>query len=142
MTKEKEQAKRKLETPDREYRKRIFLAIPYTGVEEYSYTISEQYTLKLMDEGCNVFSPILYAHHLSKKHSLPMEYEFWAGLNDSIIERWATDVYVLQCLNWCRSRGVRHEIEVASECGVKITFVEVGGAGGEGLVCLLKKLKN
>jgi hypothetical protein len=105
--------------------KRIFLAIPYTGVEEYSYTISEQYTLKLMDEGCNVFSPILYSHHLSKKHSLPMEYEFWAGLNDSIIEHWATDVYVLQCLNWWRSRGVRHEIEVASECGVKITFVEV-----------------
>ena len=125
MTKEKEQAKRKLETPDREYRKRIFLAIPYTGVEEYSHTISEQYTLKLMDAGYNVFSPILYAHHLSKKHSLPMEYEFWAGLNDSIIERWATDVYVLQCLNWRRSRGVRHEIEVASECGVKITFVEV-----------------
>ena len=66
MTKEKEQEKRKLETPDREYRKRIFLAIPYTGVEEYSYTISEQYTLKLMDAGYNVFSPILYAHRLSK----------------------------------------------------------------------------
>ena len=121
-----EKAKRKLETRDMEYQKRIFLAIPYTGVEEYSYTISEQYTLKLMDEGYNVFSPILYSHYLSKKHSLPMEYEFWAGLNDSIIERWATDVYVLQCLNWWRSRGVLHEIEVASECGVKITFVEVG----------------
>ena len=121
-----EKANRKPETQDREYKKRIFLAIPYTGVEEYSYTISEQYTLKLMDEGYNVFSPILYTHHLSKKHSLPAEYEFWAGLNDSIIERWATDVYVLQWLNWWRSRGVRHEIEKASECGVKITFVEVG----------------
>lgn len=35
--------------------KRIFLAIPYTGVEEYSYTISEQYTLKLVDRGYSVF---------------------------------------------------------------------------------------
>lgn len=120
-----EKAKRKLETPALECQKRIFLAIPYTGVEEYSYTISEQYALKLMEEGCNVFSPILYSHHLAKKHSLPMEYEFWARLNDSIIERWATDVYVLQCLNWWRSRGVRHEIEVASRNGVEITFVEV-----------------
>lgn len=122
-----EKANRKLETPDREYKKRIFLAVPYTGMEEYSYTISEQYMLKLMDEGHTVFSPILYSHYLSKKHSLPAEYEFWAGLNDSIIERWATDVYVLQCLDWWRSRGVRHEIEVASRNGVEITFVEVGG---------------
>jgi len=30
-----------------------------------------------------------------------------------------------QRLNWWRSRGVRHEIEAASGCGVKITFVEV-----------------
>lgn len=121
-----EKANRKLETPDREYKKHIFLAVPYTGMEEYSYTISEQYMLKLMDEGHTVFSPILYSHYLSKKHSLPAEYEFWAGLNDSIIERWATDVYVLQCLDWWRSRGVRHEIEVASRNGVEITFVEVG----------------
>lgn len=122
-----EKTNRKLETPDREYKKRIFLAVPYTGMEEYSYTISEQYMLQLMDEGHTVFSPILYSHYLSKKHSLPAEYEFWAGLNDSIIERWATDVYVLQCLDWWRSRGVRHEIEVASRNGVEITFVEVGG---------------
>lgn len=121
-----DKAKRKLETPAREYRKRIFLAIPYTGVEEYYYTISEQYALKLMDEGYNVFSPILYSHHLSKKQSLPMEYEFWARLNDSIIERWATDVYVLQCLDWWRSSSVQHEIEVASRNGVEITFVEMG----------------
>lgn len=56
---------------------KIYLAIPYSGMEESSFKQANQATALLLNKGNNVFSSISQFHHISKEYDLPGNWDFW-----------------------------------------------------------------
>jgi hypothetical protein len=75
-------------------KKKIYLAIPYTGICELSYNISLEITAKLMEEGYVVFSPIIHSHEVAKQYNLPQTWEFWGSQDLPFID-WADELWVV-----------------------------------------------
>jgi len=108
--------------------KKIYLAIPYSGIEDESHAIANSIQAKLMKEGYLVFSPISMCHLTSKHHGLPGNIEFWKELDTSFIE-WCEAIMVVQiqvatshegseqrALRLIKeSKGVQYEIELAKK---------------------------
>jgi nucleoside 2-deoxyribosyltransferase len=66
---------------------KIYLAIPYSGMEESSFEQANEATVKLLKQGFNVFSPITHSHPLTR-FDLPGTWEFWSKID-------------YQFLDWC-----------------------------------------
>ena len=66
--------------------KKIYLAIPYSGIQESSYEQANKATAELMsgDKGVNVFSPITHSHPLTK-HGVRGDWEFWKKIDFQFI---------------------------------------------------------
>lgn len=115
--------------------KKIYLAIPYTKMEESSY---EQATLAtaiiMQDAEHNVFSPITHSHPLTKFKNLGIEvpgtWEFWSKVDYQYID-WSDEIWVLipkesEYLELIMSSvGVMAEMKYAEEKGKKIKFFRV-----------------
>ena len=50
---------------------KIYLAIPYSGIEEESFAVANKITAHLMYQGHIVFSPISMNHMIAKEYGLP-----------------------------------------------------------------------
>lgn len=98
---------------------KIYLAIPYSGIEEKSFYIANKLSAILMKKGYIVFSPISHSHPIAIQESLPGTWEFWEKFDKSFIE-WADRVYVVEIGKEGidlieRSKGVQAEIKIANE---------------------------
>ena len=110
--------------------KRIYLAIPYTGMTESSYRQANKATLKILNKGMNVFSPISHCHSLTtaenEEDRLPETWEFWEKIDYQFIH-WADEIYVLipeEGIEKVRqSTGVQAEIAYATKMNKEITYV-------------------
>lgn len=76
--------------------RKIYLAIPYTGMEESSYRQANEATAVLLNAGFNVFSPITHSHPLTKlkNYTVPGSWNFWKKIDYQFLD-WADDLYVL-----------------------------------------------
>lgn len=76
--------------------KKVYLAIPYTGMEESSYRQANRATALLLNLGFNVFSPITHSHPLTKIEDckVPGSWEFWQKIDYQFLD-WADELYVL-----------------------------------------------
>lgn len=97
--------------------KKIYLAIPYSGMEESSFEQANKATVALLNQGFNVFSPITHSHPLTKEH-LPGTWDFWKEIDYQFLD-WA-DILIVLCpeegierVN--SSTGVQSEIEYFKE---------------------------
>lgn len=105
---------------------KVYLAIPYTNIEESSYNQATEATMLIINEyGHNVFSPITHSHPLAKL-GVKGTWDFWQHLDYQYID-WADEVWVLipkegiqKCFN---STGVVAEIKYATEKNKKVKFV-------------------
>ena len=75
---------------------KVYLAIPYTGIEESSFKQVNEATALILNSGkwVNVFSPISHSHHISEKYDLPGNWEFWEAIDYQFID-WADEVWIL-----------------------------------------------
>ena len=108
--------------------KKIYLAIPYTGIEQSSYIQSLNTTAFLMEMNkgeMNVFSPILHSHPLTNL-GLKGNWDFWKEIDYQFID-WCDEVYVLIPKEGGEliysSVGVQAELKYAKEKGKKITYI-------------------
>ena len=107
--------------------KKIYLAIPYSGMEESSYNQANDATVHVINElGHNVFSPITHSHPIAKL-GVKGTWEYWQKIDYQFID-WADEVWVLypkegisKVLN---SVGVQAEIEYAQEHNKPIYTIE------------------
>jgi nucleoside 2-deoxyribosyltransferase len=106
---------------------KIYLAIPYSGMEESSFEQANEATVKLLKQGFNVFSPITHSHPLTR-FDLPGTWEFWSKID-------------YQFLDWCdvclvlvpkegeekviASVGVKAEIDYAIKKNKLVLFGEM-----------------
>jgi hypothetical protein len=106
--------------------KRIYLAIPYTGMEEASFEIATRLTAKFLNEGLNIFSPITHSHPL-KRYNLPGDWGFWSEVDYQFIEHFAEELIIVVPANGgmdsiMKSIGVQAEIEFAKKLHKPITY--------------------
>ena len=108
--------------------KRIYLACPYTHIdEEVCQDRYDQATMKaatLMTAGYNVFSPITYSHFLAKY--LPSGFDnldFWMRQDLSYVRIWADELWVLCLDGWLESPGVQTEIINAFDVNIQVRLL-------------------
>lgn len=108
--------------------KKIYLAIPYSGFKEESYQVANEITIKLMQQGNIVFSPITHNHILAKSGELPTGWDFWKEM-DSAFVQWCDELFVVvlteKGLDKIReSIGVKAEINLAKQLNKKIIYLK------------------
>jgi len=107
---------------------KIYLAIPYSGIEEESFLVANKITAQLMQKGHIVFSPISHNHCLAVNHNLPKGWEFWKEVDTCFIE-WCDELYVVELLKdgqnkILNSKGVTAEMIIANTLDKPIHFIK------------------
>ena len=116
--------------------KKIYLAIPYSGIHERSFKTANEVAAQLMLEGNVVFSPITHSHNLSQQCELPTTWEFWIEQDKEFV-KWADELYIV-VINYDKDRdenyfnglelieksvGVQGEILIAKEFNKPIKYL-------------------
>lgn len=110
--------------------KKIYLAIPYTGMQESSYKQANIASVLVLNQGLNVFSPITHSHPftLIDGYTIPHTWDYWQHIDYQFID-WCDELWVLIPEEGMgpvdKSTGVQAEIKYASESGKKIKFIEI-----------------
>lgn len=107
---------------------KIYLAIPYSGMEESSYKQANEATVELLRRGYNVLSPITHSHPLSMIGGLPGTWEFWSKIDYQFLD-WADEMWILVPKEGKdvveKSVGVQAEIQYAAGQLMPITYFTV-----------------
>lgn len=103
--------------------KRIFISVPYyspdPNIIEERVKQTEEYFMFLLKAGFCPVAPIIVGHHLIKTYGIESKFEFWEDYCMSELKS-CDEVHVL-CLNdWCRSVGVKAEIEIAESLKIPV----------------------
>ena len=112
--------------------KKIYLAIPYTGMEESSYNQANLGSVLILNQGMNVFSPITHSHPLTKldKYEVPHTWDYWQHIDYQFID-WCDELWVLVPTEKDgkerveNSTGVTAEIKYAVEQNKPVKFFEI-----------------
>lgn len=95
----------------------IYLASPYShprpDIRALRYEAVAAFTVAAMGAGHQIFSPIVYGHHIARTHALPTDAEWWRNFNETILAT-CDEMWVLKIPGWDKSVGVQMEIEFAS----------------------------
>lgn len=105
---------------------KVYLAIPYTGMNESSYEQANQFTVDAMEMGYNPFSPITHSHPLTE-FGISQSWDFWEIIDKGWIDV-CEEVWVLIPREGMErvheSTGVQAEIEYAKELGLPVKVFE------------------
>ena len=106
--------------------KKIYLATPYTGMEDSAFEQVNSTAASLIKDGYCVYSPISHWHIIAKENNLPKDWNFWASMDKQFIE-WCDDLYVLVPKEGydkvLSSSGVQEEIEYAIKLNKTISII-------------------
>lgn len=106
----------------------IYLASPYSHPSEavrYARYLAARFTtIALLKNGVPVFSPIVYGKDMES--IIGTAYEPWATFNDSMIEI-CTSVHVLCLEGWNKSRGIEHEVRLATALNKPVFYFTQNG---------------
>ncbi len=108
--------------------KKIYLAIPYSGMVESSYEQANKAAAELMSGGdnINVFSPITHSHPLTQ-YGVRGDWEFWKQVDFQFID-WAEEVWVVVPEEGIKrvlmSVGVIAEINYANESKKPVKYLK------------------
>ena len=108
--------------------KKIYLAIPYSGMEQSSYDQATFATSQIINQYMiNVFSPITHSHPLVK-YGAKGTWDYWQNIDYQFID-WCDEVWVLIPKEGRdkieKSTGVQAEIKYAKETGKPVKFISV-----------------
>lgn len=108
---------------------KIYLAIPYSGMEESSFQQANEATVELLKNGYNVFSPITHSHPLTR-FNLPGTWDFWSKIDYQFLD-WCDKVVVLiPKEGWEKvetSKGCSAEVDYALKNGKSVTWINLEG---------------
>jgi len=109
--------------------KKIYLAIPYSGMQESSYNQANEAAVSILKSDNLVYSPITSSHVLAGSDpDLRADWGFWSRLDLSFID-WADELWVLVPKEGVEkvtdSIGVTDECIYASQCDKPVHYVEL-----------------
>jgi hypothetical protein len=98
-------------------KKKIYLAIPYTGIEIEAFNIVNKVAGELMNQGHLVYSPISHSHSIAKACDLNTTWKYWKEVDEEFI-KWCDKIifvvigeYGMNLIN--KSKGCREELKLA-----------------------------
>jgi len=105
-----------------------YLAQPYSinstpEIRERRYQYAVKKVAEFMNNGYNIFSPILNSHEPSVQHGLPCTWDFWSRIDKEYIAV-CGEVLVLMMEGWQDSVGLNAEVEYAQQIGLPIKYIE------------------
>lgn len=101
----------------------LYLSSPYSGspeVEEARYSAAVSATVRMIDMGAVVFSPIVHSHHLHK--AMPLDYSKWIDYDLKVL-RHCTHFGILMLNGWEFSNGVALEAYWAKRLGLSCCMI-------------------
>lgn len=101
----------------------LYLSSPYSGsdeVQEERYNATALATVRMIDMGAIVFSPIVHSHHLHKV--LPLHYDKWIQYDLKVL-RSCTRFGILMLNGWEFSNGVALEAYWAKKLGLSCCMI-------------------
>jgi hypothetical protein len=105
----------------------IYLAAPYT--HDDVYTREERFLLScracafaMNVWGVNITSAIVFTHPLLTRYPMPVEWEFWAKYDETIIDT-SDEVWVLCIPGYTNSVGTNAEIKLAKAKGKRLRYM-------------------
>lgn len=108
-------------------KQRIYLASPYTHEDEkvmaFRYKEAIRASVRLINKGHLVFSPIVHSHPIAVAYTLPRDFTFWEDYAISFLSYWAEAVNVLRLHNWEKSIGIKAELAIAQEAKLPIYYI-------------------
>lgn len=112
--------------------KKIYVAIPYSGIEEKSYKIANQMSYDIIEFGHVPFSPISMSHPIVEQSKIDHkddnvllgDWETWAKIDYAFID-WCDEIWVIQISEELvkKSTGVQAELEYAKLKNKKIKII-------------------
>lgn len=112
--------------------KKIYVAIPYSGIEEKSYKIANQMSYDIIELGYVPFSPISTSHPIVEQSKIDHkddnvllgDWETWAKIDYAFID-WCDEIWVIQISEELvkNSTGVQAELEYAKLKNKKIKII-------------------
>ena len=102
----------------------IYLAIPYTGSEEYAFRLSTIIAAELSLRGEVVYSPITHSHPMTQFRDMPGDWDFWGEIDRQFISR-SYRMYVIKADGWYKSTGVQAETEMAGRYNIPVEYLSV-----------------
>lgn len=103
--------------------RKLYLAIPYTGIEDVSFEVANITAARLMNEGNIVFSPISHSHYIAAEGGLEKGWDYWCTFDIEFI-KWCDIVMVVKLDGWDKSKGVLSEIAIAQSMGKPVEFID------------------
>jgi hypothetical protein len=104
---------------------RIYLASRYSDpdphIMEVRYESVRKATAALLSKGYLVFSPIVYAHEMSKEFNLPKKVGFWWSFNKAMID-WCSVFLIYDTFEHHKSIGLNRERGYAEALNKKISY--------------------
>ena len=102
---------------------KIYLAIPYTGIEKASFIVANRIAGFLMEDGHIVYSSISHSHPIAIENNLYTFWDFWKKQDEEFI-KWCDEVHVIKLDGlWRKSKGVQAEIALAKKYNKKVKFI-------------------
>lgn len=100
-----------------------YLAVPYSDpdpeIRRSRFEAANRAAAKLMAAGEFVFSPISHTHPIALAGNLPLGWDYWENYDRAILECCLRFV-ILTVDGWGQSKGIRSEIQIARQYGLKI----------------------
>jgi hypothetical protein len=104
----------------------LYLACPYSDpdhfVRQERFNAVTKTAGRLLKDGLMVFSPISKTHPIAVNCGLPGDWEFWEKY-DRIAIGHCRELWVLTLDGWQTSKGVKAEIQIATELQKPIVYI-------------------
>jgi len=110
--------------------KKIYLAIPYTGMVESSFEQANKASVLILNKGLNVFSPITHSHPLTllEGYTVPHTWDYWQHIDYQFVD-WCDEIWVLipkEGIEYLKnSTGVKAEIKYGLKHNKHIKFIQI-----------------
>jgi len=104
----------------------IYVGTPYSkwadGLDA-AFVEASKLTARLMQAGLKVYSPIAHTHPLAVHGNIdPLDHSIWLPFDGAMMDK-ADAMIVAMMDGWETSKGVRHEIQVFTEAGKPVFFL-------------------
>lgn len=107
--------------------KLVYLATPYNhpnpAVREQRFHEACKIAAHFMRKGIHLFCPIAHTHPIAVTGDLPKGWDYWQACDRAMLSS-CTELWVVKMDRWQESAGIKGEIEIATELGLKIKYVE------------------
>ena len=106
-------------------RKKIFIAVPYSGTEEEKQIRMSKllnYAIDIFNSGNAYISPLILGLALAEHGKLKTDTETWKTFSEVLLKG-CDEMHVLMLDGYEKSTGIKYELAEADKFGIKIVYI-------------------